>query len=111
MSEQLGHPILKRGHSNWLEASHNVFICFRRKHILLKRLHYVLSTELSLLQSNIMYMYQKCGPQYHWVIELFEYLKLAGVQGAVEAFNVQRKLNLDRDKTDSFEGRIQLKTE
>ena len=24
-SEQLIHPILKRGHSNWLDASHNVF--------------------------------------------------------------------------------------
>ena len=43
MSEQLVHPILKRGHSNWLEASHNVFIRFRPKHIFLERLHYVLS--------------------------------------------------------------------
>ena len=115
MSEQLVHPILKRGHSNWLEASHNVFIRFRPKHIFLERLHYVLSTELALLQSNMTYMYQKRGPQYHWVVELFERLKLPvfeGVQAVLEAFNEQRKLNLDREKTDSSKRRrVQLKTE
>ena len=36
MAKQLVHPILKRGHSNWLEASHNVFIRFRPKHIFLR---------------------------------------------------------------------------
>ena len=90
-----------------------MFIRFRPKHIFLKRLHYVLSTELALLQSNMTYMYQKCGPQYHWVVELFERLKLPvfeGVQAALEA--LQRKLNLDREKTDSSKRkRIQLKTE
>ena len=40
-AEQLVHPSLKRGHSNWLEASHSVFIRFRPKHIYLERLHYV----------------------------------------------------------------------
>ena len=57
MSKHLVYPIFNRSHSNWLEASHNVFICFRPKHIFLERLHYVLSTELALLQSNMMYMY------------------------------------------------------
>ena len=50
------------------------------------------------------YMYQKRGPQYHWVVELFERLKLPvfkGVEAALEAFNEQRKLNLDCEKTDS----------
>ena len=115
MAEQLVHPILKRGHSNWLEASHNVFIRFRPKHIFLERLHYVVSTELALLQSNMTYMYEKRGPQYHWVVELFERLKLPvfdGVQAALEAFNRQRKMNLDQEKTDSSKRRrIQLKCE
>ena len=81
MSEQLVHPILKRGHSNWLEASHSVFIRFRPKHINLERLHYVVSSELALLQSNMTYMYKKRGPQYHWVIELFRRLKLPVFDG------------------------------
>ena len=64
-----------------------MFIRFRPKHIFLERLHYVLSTELALLQSNMTYMYQKRGPQYHWVVGLFEHLKLPvfdGIQGALE---------------------------
>ena len=54
ISEQLVHPILKQGHSNWLEASH-VFICFWPQHIHLERLYYFLSTKLVLLQSNMTY--------------------------------------------------------
>ena len=75
----------------------------------------MLSTELALLQSNMTYMYDKRRPQYHWVVELFERLKLPvleGVQAALEAFNQQRKLNLDHQKTDlSNLRRIKLKTE
>ena len=115
MSDHLIHPILKRGHSNWLEASHNVFIRFRPKHIHLEQLHYVISTELALLQSNMTYMYEKRGQQYHWVVELFRRLKLPvfdGVQTALERFNKQRKLALDHQKTDKCKRRrIQLKAE
>ena len=85
-----------------------MFIRFRPKHIFLKRLHYVLSTELAQLQSNMTYMYEKHGPQYHWVVELFEHLKLPvfdGVQAALEVFIQQRKLNLDCQKTDSSKWR------
>ena len=42
--KELIHPVLKRGHSNALEASHNVFIRFRSKDISLERLHYHVST-------------------------------------------------------------------
>ena len=115
LSAQLVHPTLKRGHSNWLEASHNVFIRFRPKHIHLERLHYVVKTELALLQSNMTYMYGKHGPQYHWVIELFKLLKLPvfdGVQAALEAFNRQRKANLDNVKTSKCKHRrIELRVE
>ena len=49
---------------------------FRPKHIHLERLHYVVSAELTLLQSNMTYMNNKRGPQYHWKTELFRLLKL-----------------------------------
>ena len=48
MSQVLVHPVLKRGHSNWLEASHNVLIRFRPKHINLECLHFETSTNLGL---------------------------------------------------------------
>lgn len=41
MAEDLIHPLLKTGHSNAVEASHNVLIRFQPKHIFLKRLHYL----------------------------------------------------------------------
>ena len=115
MAQVLVHSTVKRGHSNWLEASHNVFIRFRPKHINLERLHYVVSTELVLLQSNMTYLNEKRGPQYHWVIELFRLLKLPvfdGVHASLEAFNKQSKAELNRKKTDRCKRRwTELKAE
>ena len=100
MSEQLVHATLKRGHSNWLEASHSAFIHFRPKHIHLEGLHYVVSTELAL--SIMTYKYHRCGPQHHWLVELFRHLNLPvfdGVCATLEAFNKLRKEILDKEKT------------
>ena len=114
ISKQLVHPILKRGHSNWLEASH-VFIRFHPKYIHLERLHYLLSTELVLLQSNMTYMYRKRGPQYDWVVELFSRLKLPvydSVHRALKDFNMLRTENLEHEKTEkSKRRRVMLKVE
>ena len=55
MADSLVHHQLKRGHSNWMEASHNVFISFRNKHIQMERLHYHLSTDVAVLQANLTY--------------------------------------------------------
>ena len=74
--KRLVHPILKRGHSNTLEASHNVFIRFRSKDVSLQRLHYQLSTNLALLQANLTYMHSKFGTGYHWIPELYRRLTL-----------------------------------
>ena len=115
MADVLVHPVLKRGHSNWLEASHNVLIRFRPKHIHLERLHYETSTNLGLLQSNMTYMYSKHGPSYHWVPELFRRLGLPvfeGLQEQLEALNKQRIAELDLAKTEAVKKRrIQLKRE
>ena len=80
-AKQLVHPILKRGHSNSLEASHNVLIRFRSKHIFLERLHYQLSTNLGLLQVNLTYMHKKLGTHYHWIPELYRRMKLPVFDG------------------------------
>ena len=104
MADVLVHPILKRGHSNWLEASHNVFIRFRPKHIHLERLHYVTATNLGLLQSNMTYMYSKHAPSYHWIPELFLHLGLSvfeRLQDILEALNRKRKTDLDKTKTET----------
>ena len=60
-AQQLVHPELGSATSNILEASHNVFIRYRPKSLSLSRVHYMVSTNLDLLQSNLSYMIEKHG--------------------------------------------------
>ena len=96
----------ERGHSNAVEASHNVF---RSKDIYLGRLHYHVSTNLALLH----YMHAKFGISYHWIPDLYRRMKLPvfdGVQEALEKHNLQRKRKLEREKTTPVKKRrIELK--
>ena len=55
-ADELIHTKLGKGHTNLVEASHNVLIRFRPKVMHLHRLHYQVSTNLGLLQSNQTYM-------------------------------------------------------
>ena len=102
LASQLVHPILKRGHSNAVEASHNVLIRFRSKDISLERLHYHVSTNLGLLQANLTYMHATLGTSYHWIPELYRRMQLPVFEGVVEALekhSVRRKRKLEMDKT------------
>ena len=89
LASQLLHPILKRGHSNAVETSHNVLIRFRSKDISLERLHYHVSTNLGLLQANLTYMHAKLGISYHWIPELYRRMQLPVFEGVVEALKKQ----------------------
>ena len=115
MAGDLVHPILKRGHSNLPEASHSVLIRYRHKHIQLERLHYHVSTNLGLLQSDLSYMHSKRGLEYNWIPELYRRMKLPvfeGVQQALEAYNKRRKAALDIRKDEKHKKRrLQLKIE
>ena len=64
--------MLGRGHTNQNEASHNILIRFRPKHSQITRLHYHVSTNLSLLQSNTTYMNRVRGMGYHWLPDLLQ---------------------------------------
>ena len=112
MADSLVHPVLKRGHSNWLEASHNVLTKFRPKDISLERLHYETSTNLGLLQSNMTYMYKKRGPRYHWIPDLYKRLNLPvyeGIQEALTTSNIKRRQQLGRAKQEKAKKRrVQL---
>ena len=112
-ASRLVHPVLKRGHSNLVEASHNVLIRFRSKDISLERLHYHLSTNLGLLQANLSYMHAKRGTSYHWIPELYRHMKLPVFHGIVEALekhSARRKRKLEWAKgTPQKKRRIELK--
>ena len=113
--KKIVHPVLLRGHSNAVEASHNVLIRFRSKDIFLERLHYELSTNLGLLQANLTYMHNKLGTSYHWIPELYHRMHLPvfdGVQEALEMHSIQRKKALEEIKTEEAKkNRVQWKIE
>ena len=113
MANQLVHPTMKRGHSNWLEASHNVLIRYRPKHLYLERLHYHVSTNLGLLQANMTIEYDHQGASYHWKTELFKRLNLPvydGVEEVLKQQNIQRKRALEYKGTEkSQRRRVHLK--
>ena len=92
-AHKLVHPELGSATSNILEASHNVFIRYRPKSISLSRVHYMVSTNLGLLQSNLSYMIEKHGVKYHWLLDLFTRLKLPIFDGMKEGLE---KANRDR---------------
>ena len=92
-AKQLVHPELGSATSNILEASHNVFIRYRPKSLSLSRVHYMVSTNLGLLQSNLSYMIEKHGVKYHWLLDLFKRLKLPIFDGMKEGLE---KANRDR---------------
>ena len=76
-AHDLIHPELGRGNTNIVEASHHILTKFQSKDQNLQRLHYVMSTNLGLLQANMTYnMWWKRGPQYHWILELYNRLGL-----------------------------------
>ena len=77
-------PELGRGHSNACEATFTVFPKFRPKDIALHRLHYQASTNLALVQSSMTYLYNKRGPEYHWVLDLFARMNLPYLDGMQE---------------------------
>ena len=84
-TEKLIHPELGMGYTDQNEAFHNVFIRYRAKTYHMERLHYVVSTNLGLLQSNMTPMFKQKGAQYHWILELFERLNLPPFDGMKEA--------------------------
>ena len=96
-SRSLIHPGIGRGHSNQVEASHNVFIRFRSKILNIGKLHYEVSTNLALLQSNLTWLNNKHGLGYHWLPILFRKMELpvySDVEEALKLFNTERMKRL-----------------
>ena len=81
-------PELGRGHSNACEATFSVFPKFRPKDVRLQRLHYQAPTNLALLQASMTYLYEKIGPEYHWILELFQRMGLPLFDGMKDQVRV-----------------------
>jgi len=79
------HPDFGRGHSNLPESDHSVFVRFRAKDLNIERLHYVVSTNLALMQSNMAWLSEVHGPSYHWIPDLYTRVGLPVVDDIVDA--------------------------
>ena len=100
-AEKLIHKDLKAGHTHIMEASHNIYIRYRSKHIALERLHYHVATDLALLQANLSAMREKKGNDYHWIPELYQRLGLPlyeGIQTALLSYCQTRDSILEKTK-------------
>ena len=102
-SSEIIHKELGRGHSNYPEASHNVLIRFRSKDTNKQCIHYMVTTNLGLLQANMSYLYEKKGASYHWILDLFSRLRLPVLDGMQEALlraNQKRHQNLAKKQSE-----------
>ena len=77
-------PDLGRGHSNLCESTFSVLTKFRPKDTNLHRMHYQMSTNLGLIQSNMSYLYKKRGSTYHWALDLYKRIGLPELEGMRE---------------------------
>ena len=90
MANQLVHPTMKKG---WLEALHNVLICYRPQHLYLEMLHYHVFTNLVLLQANMTIRVPA-------IAELFKRLNLLVYDRLEEVLEQQRKRALEYKGTE-----------
>lgn len=101
------HPEMGRGHSNLVESSHNVLVRYRSKNVALNRLHYIVSTNIGLLQANMSWKVGK-DSDYHWIFTLYERLNLPLFDGMVEEIKKATKVrssNLERKQTEGYKDR------
>jgi len=102
-ASEIIHTELGRGHSNYPEASHNVLVRFRSKDTNIQCIHYMVSTNLGLLQANMSWLYRKKGASYHWLLDLFARLRLPlfdGMQEALQKANEKRHKNLAKKESE-----------
>ena len=98
------HPVFGRGHTNSIETANYVLTVFRPKSWHLTRLHYELSTNLGLLQSNMNYMNRVSGMSYHWLSDLYQRLQLPlldGMEAVLKQANIRRVRESERNKTEA----------
>lgn len=102
MSETIIHPQLGKVHINYLESCHSILIAYCSKDIALKKMHYVLSTNLGLLQANVSYMYSK-KLHYSWILELYDKISMpvsTYLRHVCALYSESRHMERERQKTE-----------
>ena len=110
-ADVLIHPEIGNVTTNIVEASHNVLVRYRSKDWNIARLHYQVSTNLGLIQSCMTNLYNKRGPQYHWILDVLKCMDLPEVPNLkyiLKELNEDRFLYLQNQKTDEAKSKRKL---
>ncbi|KXJ07142.1 hypothetical protein AC249_AIPGENE6000 [Exaiptasia diaphana] len=97
------HTEMGRGHSNLPESKFNVLTRFRPKSVNLQQKHYEFITNIGLCQSNMTFMYNTAGKEYHWMRSVLSLMKLPvpdGIQDVWTGENTRRIKALEKQKTE-----------
>ena len=105
LAEKVIDKELGRGHTNQLESANSALIRFRKKCWNIQRVHYITSSNLGLLESNLTFMQNNRGTQYHWLPALYERLGVPdfdGVRAYYKEKNRKREAQcLERQTTEN----------
>lgn len=96
-AKQVIHTEVGKGATNQLESAHSTLIRFRKKNWNIRRLHYRVSTNLGLMESNMSFMINVHGVQYHWLPELYASLGLPDFHGARAFFKEKKTVQEKKD--------------
>lgn len=72
-------------------------------HVYHCRLHYITSTNCGLVQGNMTWCFENRGEEYHWIVDLYERLKLPVLPTVVSALRnvtAERMADLKKRKTE-----------
>ena len=92
-----------KGHSNLPESKFSVLTKFRPKDTNLHQIHYEVSTNMGLCQSNMTYLIKCKRTTYHWVLKLFGKMGLRtvdSIEAVIARENEERMRRLENQKTD-----------
>ena len=95
-AENVIHPELGKGHTSQVESSHSALIRFRQKSWCIRRLHYHVSTNLGLMESNQTFMINTRGVDYYWLPELFQSMGLPDFDGARAFFKIKNRKRIHK---------------
>ena len=90
-AENVIHPELCKGRTSQVESAHSALIRFRQKSWYIRRLHYHVSTNLGLMESNQTFTINTRGIDYYWLPELFQSMCLPDFDGVRVFFKIKNR--------------------
>ena len=95
-AKEVVHEEMGKGHSNLPESKFSVLTKFRAKSTNLHQVYYEFSTNCGLCQSNMTFMFNKEGSNYHWMRELLEEMAMPIPDGIEKMWKEENERRMNR---------------